>query len=140
MIEATVGRDKFDAYLKGYFDRHAFQPVTPSIVLADIRANLVKNDQFREQKLRLEEWIYKPGIPANAEPADPTAFAQQDKSVAAFAAGGAPDRAAWNRWTPRRARRRLWAKCEPQQRTPLRVARPAQADEMTTGTREFNLP
>ena len=99
MIEATVGRDKFDAYLKGYFDRHAFQPVTSSIFLADIRANLVKNDQFLEQKLRLEEWIYKPGIPANAVPADPTAFAQQDKSVAAFGAGGAPDRAAWNRWT-----------------------------------------
>ena len=27
-IEANVGRDRFDAWLKGWFDRHAFQPVT----------------------------------------------------------------------------------------------------------------
>jgi aminopeptidase N len=27
-IESIVGRDRFDAWLKGWFDRHAFQPVT----------------------------------------------------------------------------------------------------------------
>jgi leukotriene-A4 hydrolase len=98
MIEATVGRDRFDAYLKGWFDRHAFQPVTSSIFLADIRANLVKRDQALERKLLLDDWVYKPGIPANAVPADPAAFADQDKALAAFAAAGAPDVAAWNRW------------------------------------------
>ncbi len=98
MIEATVGRDKFDAYLKGWFDRHAFQPVTSTIFLADIRANLVRGDKALERELLLDEWVYKPGIPANAIPADPAAFADQNKSVAAFTAGGAPDVAAWNRW------------------------------------------
>ena len=98
MIEATVGRDKFDAYLKGWFDRHAFQPVTSTIFLADIRANLVRGDKALERKLLLDEWVYKPGIPANAIPADPAAFADQNKSVGAFTAGGAPDVAAWNRW------------------------------------------
>jgi len=98
MIEATVGRDRFDAYLKGWFDRHAFQPVTSSLFLADVRQNLVKGDHALDARLRLDEWVYRPGVPANAVPADPAAFADQDKAVAAFTAGGAPDPAAWRRW------------------------------------------
>ena len=98
MIEASVGRPRFDAYLQGWFDRHAFQPVTSSIFLADIRANLVKGDTALERKLHLDEWVYRPGIPVNAVPADPAAFAEVDRAVTALAAGGAPDRAAWARW------------------------------------------
>jgi leukotriene-A4 hydrolase len=98
MIEATVGRERFDAYLKGWFDRHAFQPVTSSIFLADIRGNLVKGDASLDAKLKLDDWVYKPGIPANAIPPDPAAFALQDRAVAAFVAGGAPDAAAWRGW------------------------------------------
>jgi len=98
MIEATVGRERFDAYLKGWFDRHAFQPVTSSIFLADIRHNLVQGDHSLEARLKLDDWVYKPGVPSNAVPADPNAFAEQDKAVAAFAAGGAPDVAAWGSW------------------------------------------
>ncbi|GAC1572740.1 MAG: M1 family metallopeptidase [Sphingomicrobium sp.] len=98
MIEATVGRDRFDTYLKAWFDRHAFQPVTSSIFLADVRQNLVKGDQALEAKLKLDEWVYKPGVPGNAVVADPQAFAEQDKAVAAFTSGGVPDAAAWGRW------------------------------------------
>lgn len=32
MIETTVGRARWDAYLKSYFDRHAFQPQTTAWV------------------------------------------------------------------------------------------------------------
>lgn len=99
MIEATVGRARFDAYLKGYFDRHAFQPVTSTIFLADLREHLVKGDRLLDQQLRLDEWVYKPGIPTNDIPAEPGAFAEQDKAVTAFTVGKAPDRAAWARWT-----------------------------------------
>ena len=99
MIEATVGRPAFDTYLRGWFDRHAFQPVTSSIFLADIRRHLVKGDQGLERTLRLEEWIGGPGLPTNAIPADPAAFAAVDRSIAAFTSGAAPDTAAWRQWT-----------------------------------------
>ncbi|HEX2623816.1 MAG TPA: M1 family metallopeptidase, partial [Sphingomicrobium sp.] len=98
MIEATVGRDRFDAYLKGYFERHLFQPVTSAIFLADIREHLVKGDKALEAKLKLDQWVYQPGIPDNAVKADPAAFAEVDAASTAFANGGAPDAAAWNRW------------------------------------------
>jgi leukotriene-A4 hydrolase len=44
-IERIVGRERFDAYLRSYFDRHAFQPMTSARFLADLRANLVKGDR-----------------------------------------------------------------------------------------------
>ena len=47
-IEATVGRERFDAWLKGWFERHAFQPVTSAIFLADLRQHLIKGDQALE--------------------------------------------------------------------------------------------
>ena len=96
MIEANAGRPRFDAWLKGWFDRHRFQPVTSALFLADLRANLVKGDKDLEAKLMLDRWVYQPGIPANAVKADAQAFAAVDTASAAFATGGAPDVAGWN--------------------------------------------
>jgi leukotriene-A4 hydrolase len=97
-IERIVGREKWDAYLRSYFDRHAFQPMTSALFLADIRQNLVKGDKGLEQKLQLDNWVYKPGLPSNAALPDPKAFATVDKAVNAFAAGS-PAPAAFSGWT-----------------------------------------
>ncbi|MEO5611696.1 MAG: M1 family metallopeptidase [Sphingomicrobium sp.] len=97
-IEAIVGRDRFDAYLKGWFERHMFQPVTSAIFLADMRQHLVKGDTALEQKLMLDQWVYQPGLPANMVKPDPKAFAEIDQAVAAFAGGAAADFGAWARW------------------------------------------
>jgi len=65
-IEYTVGRAKWDAYLTGYFDRHAFQPQTSAGFLADLRAQLIRGDRALEAKLQLDRWVYQPGLPENA--------------------------------------------------------------------------
>ena len=98
-IERTVGRERFDAYLRSYFDRHAFQPMTSARFLADLRANLVHGDPALEQKLMLDQWVYQPGLPANAARPDPNAFARVDTALAAFKPGGvaaALPYASWN--------------------------------------------
>jgi hypothetical protein len=87
-IEAAVGRERFDAYVRSYFDSHAFQPMTASVFLADIRRNLIKGDEALERKLLLDDWVYKPGLPANASPPPAGAFAKVDSAAAAFVAGG----------------------------------------------------
>jgi leukotriene-A4 hydrolase len=97
-IEAIVGRDRFDAWLKGWIDRHAFQPVTSAMFLADLRANLVKGDKALESRLILDRWVYRPGIPPNMARPPANTFAEQDKAAAAFAAGAAPP-ADWAQWT-----------------------------------------
>jgi hypothetical protein len=97
-IEAAVGRERFDAWLKGWFERHRFEPVTSAIFLADLRQHLIKGDKALEQRLMLDQWVYQPGLPANMVKPDPRAFAEVDRAVAAFTRGGAADSAAWSRW------------------------------------------
>ena len=65
VIERTVGRVRFDAYLRGYFERHAFMPITTTAFLADIRTHLL-TDEALEAKVRLEDWVYRPALPDNA--------------------------------------------------------------------------
>ena len=97
-IEQIVGRERFDAWLRSYFDRYAFQPMTSAKFLADLRQHLVKGDRALEQKLRLDQWVYQPGLPDNVARPDPQAFAAVDKAVADFSNGGSAP-AAFAGWT-----------------------------------------
>jgi leukotriene-A4 hydrolase len=87
-LERIAGRERWDAYLRGYFDRYAFQPMTSERFLADLRKHLVRGDAALEDRLMLNQWVYEPGLPANVATPDPAAFAQVDRAIAAFAAGG----------------------------------------------------
>ena len=98
-MERIVGRERFDSWLRSYFDRHAFQPMTSARFLADLRANLVKGDKALEQKLMLDEWVYRPGLPANAVRPDPQSFAPVDQALGAFKDDGPAPAALWARWT-----------------------------------------
>jgi len=97
-LERIVGRARWDAYLTSYFDRHAFKPMTSARFLADLRANLIRGDADLERRLMLDQWVYQPGLPANAARPDPAAFAAVDAALrAANEAGtaGIP----YARWT-----------------------------------------
>jgi aminopeptidase N len=119
-MERIAGRERFDSWLRSYFERHAFQPMTSALFLADLRANLVKGDKALEEKLRLDEWVYKPGLPANAARPDPKAFAAVD-SVLDNVKGGAPAPAAlWSGWTT--AERLRFLNGLPRQLPPERLA------------------
>jgi leukotriene-A4 hydrolase len=87
LIELTVGRPAFDAYLRSYVDRHAFQSITTAAFLADVRAHLVRGDSALEAKLQLDDWAYKPGLPANAVEPRSEALERVRADAAAFAAG-----------------------------------------------------
>lgn len=68
VIENAVGRDKFDPFIKNYFDSHAFQSITTEDFVKYLNENLIKGDKALEDKIKLEDWIYKPGIPSNILP------------------------------------------------------------------------
>ncbi len=85
-IESVVGRPRWDAYLRSYFDRHAFQPQTSAGFLADLKANLLKPGEA--EKIGVDQWVYQPGIPANAVHVRSDAFPAIDAAAKAFAAGG----------------------------------------------------
>jgi hypothetical protein len=68
------------------------------LFLADLRENLIKGDKALEEKLQLDNWVYKPGLPSNVARPDPAAFAAVDKAVRSFSAGG-PAPAEFGSWT-----------------------------------------
>ena len=64
-IEAAVGREKFDTFITNYFNDHAFQSVTTEEFIDYFNKNLIKADKALADKIKAEDWIYKPGIPSN---------------------------------------------------------------------------
>lgn len=65
VIEAAVGREKFDPFIKNYFDAHAFQSITTEDFVKYLKENLIKDDKTLADKIKLDDWIYKPGVPSN---------------------------------------------------------------------------
>lgn len=98
-IEKEVGRERWDAYLRGYFDRHAFQPQTAEGFIADLRTHLFKGDKALEAKIDVQRWVYQPGLPENAVHVQSKAFEAVDAQAKAFAAGGPAPLEAWKGWS-----------------------------------------
>jgi leukotriene-A4 hydrolase len=98
-IERAVGRPAWDAYLRAYFDRHAFQPMTTAGFLDDLRANLVRGDAGLEQRLQLDRWAYEVGVPDNAVVVPSDAFTRVEAQAAAFGGGAAASTLRTEGWT-----------------------------------------
>ncbi|TDO78071.1 leukotriene A4 hydrolase-like protein [Flavobacterium chryseum] len=79
VIENAVGREKFDVFIKNYFDAHAFQSITTEDFVKYINENLIKEDKALADKIKLEDWIYKPGIPSNITAVSSADFDAIDK-------------------------------------------------------------
>ena len=85
-LEAAVGRERFDRWLRAYFDRHAFTSLTTGEFLADLHRTLI-GDQALAARLQLQAWIEGPGIPQNAAVPTSDAFTRVEHEAARFSAG-----------------------------------------------------
>jgi leukotriene-A4 hydrolase len=63
LLEAQVGRPKFDAFIRDYFDRFAFQSMTTDRFIAHLQEHLLAPNQLT---INVMEWIDGTGLPANA--------------------------------------------------------------------------
>ncbi|HYR06508.1 MAG TPA: M1 family metallopeptidase [Longimicrobium sp.] len=98
-LEQAVGRERWDAYLRSYFDRHAFQPMTTERFLADLRANLIRGDAELERRLMLDEWVSGTGVPANAVRRQSDAFARVEAQAQRFVGGTPAAQLATREWS-----------------------------------------
>jgi leukotriene-A4 hydrolase len=88
-LEEKYGREKFDVFLKGYFNHFAFQSTTAQMI-DYMKANLDPNIDFNT-------WIYEPGLPAGAPHPTSKAFAKIDAVAAEWAtSGNLPETQAWS--------------------------------------------
>jgi aminopeptidase N len=99
MLEVSLGRERFDTYLRSYFDRHAFQSMTTAGFLADMRARLLNGDENRYRTLRIDQWVFGAGLPANVPQPRSDAFTKVEAQATAFARGAAASSLTTANWT-----------------------------------------
>jgi leukotriene-A4 hydrolase len=95
LLEETAGREKWDQFLRAYFDDNAFKPMTTTRFIEHLKAKLPE----AAQKVNLDEWIYGPGIPANAPKPQSEAFARVEAAAKAFADGGPVSAIDMSKWS-----------------------------------------
>lgn len=82
MIETAVGRERFDAFLRGYFEANAFHSLSTEQFLDYLNKNLIKDDKVLKAKINIDKWVYGPGVPANMTPVGSERFKAIDALVA----------------------------------------------------------
>ena len=66
LLDEAVGRERFDEFLRSWFDDNAFQSRTTMDFEEALYADLFGGDESWMQSLRVEEWLYGTGLPGNA--------------------------------------------------------------------------
>ena len=61
-LEQKVGREKFDLFIKSYFEKHAFKTINSKEFITYLDQNLLSIEDLKFNHL---EWIYKEGLPKN---------------------------------------------------------------------------
>jgi len=88
-IEEEIGRDRFDPFVRGYFDHFAFQSITTATFEAYLK------EKLPNLKLDVKEWIYKPGLPASTPKINSFLLNAVDEEVANWKKGQAPNTREW---------------------------------------------
>ena len=80
-LEETVGREKFDEFLKNYFQKHAFSTMTTEKFVAYLNKNLLEKYEII---FNTDEWIYAAGIPDNQSIIKSDKFENVEKTLMQF--------------------------------------------------------
>ncbi|MDQ3322592.1 MAG: M1 family metallopeptidase [Acidobacteriota bacterium] len=75
-LEETVGREKFDKFVRGYFDKHAFQSITTETFVDYLQKNLIDANPNLIARADVDQWIERAGLPANAPQPKSDAFSK----------------------------------------------------------------
>ncbi|MFY0643957.1 MAG: M1 family metallopeptidase [Bacteroidia bacterium] len=87
-IEQAVGRTAFDEFLKNYFTENAFKPMNTERFIDYLESKLLVSQELKD-KVRLEDWIYGPGIPDNVPPTPSTELERVEAAINSFNSGTA---------------------------------------------------
>ncbi|MCB0794239.1 MAG: M1 family metallopeptidase [Flavobacteriales bacterium] len=77
-VEEVVGRARFDAFLRQYFDAFAFQSMTTERFLTYLEDELLGREH---PEISFDEWVYGPGIPQDVVPPSSERFAEVDAQI-----------------------------------------------------------
>ena len=95
-LEETVGREKFDTFLKNYFQKHAFSTINTEKFIAFLNKNLLEKHNI---SFNTNEWIYTAGIPDNQAIISSDKFETVEKTIEQFIKTNTVDKTLTNNWT-----------------------------------------
>lgn len=98
-IEEAVGREKWDEFLKNYFNNFAFQSMTSDRFVEYLNKELIGDDKELAAKVSVNEWVYGPGIPETQTTNVSERFAIVDQAVTSWENGASPSELGTEKWT-----------------------------------------
>jgi aminopeptidase N len=93
LLEENVGRGRWDAFLRDYFDRHAFHSMTTAAFVEELKR------AFPDLRVDVNPWIHGPGIPDDAPVVHSDAFKKVEEQVVAFEKGTPAAKLATKNWS-----------------------------------------
>lgn len=99
-LQSRVGRERFESFLREYFDSHAFQSVTTEEFVTYLQQHLLDAAPDAINAAELNAWLYQPGLPADAVLPRSDVFdkvaAQEQAWLAGTRAAAELDTSAWS--------------------------------------------
>lgn len=86
-LEQKFGRDKFDPFVKQYFDDHAFQSLDTERFISYLHTNLLQKYPGIVSLDEAKTWIYQPGLPQGTPEPQSDAFSQVQQHASNWLSG-----------------------------------------------------
>jgi len=99
VVEEAVGRERWDDYLKNYFDKFAFQSMSTEKFLDHMRETLIKGDAALAKQINIDAWVYGPGLPDNCPVVKSERFEVVDEAVVKWTSGENAETLGAGEWT-----------------------------------------
>jgi leukotriene-A4 hydrolase len=97
-LEAKFGRERFDAFLRGYFDHFAFKSISTEQFNQYLAENLLDRFPGIVSREQVSAWEHAPGLPADAVLPVSAAFQPVDEARSAWLAGSVPTKKLGLNW------------------------------------------
>jgi leukotriene-A4 hydrolase len=98
-LENAFGRERWDRFLRNYFDHFAFQSVTTEQFVSYLQENLFARYPDQAREVDLQAWIYGPGLPPDSPTPASRAFAEVEREIDRFMTGRHPSQLEVDGWS-----------------------------------------
>jgi leukotriene-A4 hydrolase len=97
-LEQAYGRERFDRFLRQYFDTHAFRSISTGEFMLALDNLLLQSDPAAGARIDFNRWLLAAGLPEDAPKVQSTAIAQVEVELKRVTAGTPPKDLATKGW------------------------------------------
>ena len=90
LLEETFGRQRFDTFLRGYFNQFAFRSITTADFVDYLHEHLLDSNPNLGRRIDLHKWLSEPGLPESAPRPQSEAFEIVSRKASQWLAGKLP--------------------------------------------------